>query len=153
MKKIIVLLSFIALLISCTGGTQTTATKSVETQTIGTIFDKAEANKLFNNVVESVKMSRSELDLILSHTEKYVMFNVNNGELVVLGDGRKVLYPAGKVIIPTDVFYLASKTKVIELLNLGTGTDIFFERRSKVFSITKDMNTLEEIQPCPPNCY
>lgn len=152
MKKIIVLFSFIVILISCTGGTQTIATKSIGTQTIGTIFDKAEANKLFDNVIESVKMSRSELDLILSRTEKYVMFNVNNGELVILGDGRKVLYPAGKVISSSDVYYVVSKSKVNELLSLGTGTEIFFERRLKVFSITKDMFTLEEMQPCPPNC-
>jgi len=80
------------------------------------------------------------------------MFNVNNGELIILGDGRKVLYPAGKVVNSTDVFYVVSKSKVIELLNLGSGTEIFFERRLKVFSITKDMNTLEESQPCPPYC-
>ncbi|MBI3125484.1 MAG: hypothetical protein HYZ10_13890 [Ignavibacteriales bacterium] len=153
MKKIIVLFSFIVILISCTGGTQTTGTKALDTQTIGAIFDKAEANKLFDNVIESVKMNRTELDLILSQTNNYVMFNVNNGELTILGDGRKVLYPAGKVINSTDVFYVASKSKVIELLNLGSGTDIFFERRPKVVSITKDMNTLEDVQPCPPDCY
>ena len=143
MKKIIVLFSFIVMLISCNGGTQT----------IGTIFDKAEANKLFNNVIESVKMNRSEMDLVLSQTNNYVMFNVNNGELIILGDGRKVLYPAGKTINSSDVFYVASKSKVIELLNLGSGTEIFFERRLKVFSITKDMFTLEEVLPCPPNCF
>ena len=153
MKRIIILLSFIVILISCTSGTQTTATKSVETQAIGTIFDKAEADKLFNNVIESVNMSRSELDLLLGRTENYLMFSINNGELVILGDGRKVLYPAGKVINPSDVFYMVSKSKVNELLNLGAGTEIFFERRLKVFSITKDMNTLEESLPCPPNCF
>lgn len=128
-------------------------TSSNFAQTIGQIFGKSEANTLFGSVLESVTMSQSQLSSILSQTQNYVMFKVSNGTVTILGDGRAVLYPTGTSVGPTEVFNVVSKSKVIELLNLGTGSQLFIERRSQTLTITKDMNTLEEMQPCPPYCY
>jgi hypothetical protein len=131
----------------------TLATSSNFAQTIGQIFGKSEANTLFGSVLESVTMSQSQLSSILSQTQNYVMFKVSNGTVTILGDNRAVLYSSGTTVSSTEVFNIASKSKVIELLNLGTGSQIFIERRSQTLTITKDMNTLEEMQPCPPYCY
>jgi len=121
-------------------------------QTIGQVFSKGAADTLFGNVIESVSITQSDLDSVLNQTQNYIMFQIINGELIILGDGRKVLYPAGKNVGPDEVFSLFSKSKVIELLGLGNGTIIAVEKRQCHLTVTFGSNTLELSWPCPPLC-
>lgn len=130
----------------------TLTTSTCFSQTIGQIFGKEEANTLFGSVLESVTMSQSQLSSIISQTQNYVMFKVSNGNVTILGDGRTVLYPTGATVSSSEVFYLFSKSKLIELFNLSSGTQIYIERRSQTQTITKEQNTLDLAQPCPPFC-
>ena len=130
----------------------TLTTSTCFSQTIGRLFGKEEANTLFGSVLESVTMSQSQLSSIISQTQNYVMFKVSNGTITILGDGRAVLYPSGATVSSSEVFYLFSKSKLIELFNLSSGTQIYIERRSQTQTITKEQNTLDLAQPCPPFC-
>ena len=122
-------------------------------QTIGKIFSKMEADSLFGNVIDSISINQSELNSLLNKTENYIMFQINKGKLIILGDGRNVLYPVGKNVNSDEVFALFSKSKVVELLNSGKGTILIFEKRRSHLTITFDLVTLEFSEWCPPNCF
>lgn len=124
-----------------------------QTQTIGKIFTKDEANTLYGNVIFSVTINVSELDSLLSQTQNVVMFNIMNKQLVLLGDNRKVLSAGSVKISPTDIFAFCSKSKLLELLNYGDGTQINFEIRLSHPTITYGLHTLEETNYCPPICF
>jgi len=121
-------------------------------QTIGKIFSKEEADKLFGDVIESTSMSLCDFISNINQTQNYVMFKENNGELIILGDGRKVLYPVGKKVEPEEVFALFSKSIVVELLCLSSGDKITVEKRKEHLTVTYGLNTLEFAEWCPPNC-
>ncbi len=121
-------------------------------QTIGKIYSREDANSLFGNVIESVPINQSDLISILNQTQNYIMFQINNGELIILGEGRSVLYPIGKTVSSNEVFALVSKSKVIELLSLGSGNTITLEKRQYYFTVTFGLNTLEDLLWCPPFC-
>lgn len=121
-------------------------------QVVGKIYSQDDANKLFGDVLGTVTMNRSELLPILSQTQNYVMFRVADDELMILGDGRKVLYPIGNSVNPNDVFYVVSKSKVTELLNLSASIKVNFEVRQKTQTVTSGTFTLEEALLCPPFC-
>jgi hypothetical protein len=121
-------------------------------QTVGRIYSKTEANILFGTVIESVQMNVDQFKSIIQQTNTDVMVRVLNGELTILGDGRNVLYPAGKNVGPNEVFRLYSKSRVNELLGLSHENAFSVERRSDTTTITFGSNTLEEALPCPPYC-
>jgi len=122
-------------------------------QTVGKIYSKEEANTLFGNVIDSTSVSLCDLISTINQTQNYVMFQIISGELIILGDGRKVLYPVGKTVDPKEVFTLFSKSKVVELLCLGSGNTVTVEKRKDHLTITFGLNTLEFGEPCPPFCY
>ncbi len=122
-------------------------------QTVGKIFSQEEANNLFGNVIESIPINLCDLISVLNQTQNYIMFQINNGELIILGDGRKILYPIGKNVDPKEVFALYSKSKVIELLCLGSGNTVAVEKRQSHLTVTFGLNTLEFSEWCPPICY
>lgn len=121
-------------------------------QTIGKIFSKEEANNLFGNVIESVSINKSDLISVLNQTQNYIMFQLNGGELIILGDGRNVLSPIGKIVSSNEVFALFSKSKVAELVNLGSGYTVIVEKRLNHLTMTFGLFTLEESMWCPPFC-
>ena len=122
-------------------------------QTVGKIFSRVEADSLFGNVIESVPIERCNLISLFNKTQNYIMFQVINGELVILGDGRKVLYPEGKNVSSDEVFALFSKSKVAELLGLSCGNTVTVEKRNNYLTVTFELLTLEEMEWCPPFCY
>jgi hypothetical protein len=124
-----------------------------QTKTIGKIFTKDDANTLYGNVIFMVTINVSELDSVLSQTQNVIMFNIMNKKLVLLGDNRKVISSDTVSISPTDVFAVCSKSKLLELLNYGDGTQINFEIRLNHPTITYGMHTLEETSICPPICF
>ncbi len=122
-------------------------------QAVGKIYSREEANNLFGNVIDSTSISLCDLISAINQTQNYVMFQIINGELIILGDGRKVLYPVGKIVDPKEVFALFSKSKVIELLCLSSGNTVAVEKRQNHLTVTFGLNTLEFGEPCPPICY
>ncbi|NJD22585.1 MAG: hypothetical protein FIA82_07950 [Melioribacter sp.] len=121
-------------------------------QTVGKIYSKEEANTLFGNVIDSASVSLCDLISAINQNQNYVMFQIINGELIILGDGRKVLYPVGKNVDPNEVFALYSKSKVVELLCLSSGNTVAVEKRQSHLTVTFGLNTLEESWLCPPFC-
>ena len=121
-------------------------------QTVGKIYGKEEANALFGNVIDSTSISLCDLISAINQTQNYVMFQIINGELIILGDGREVLYPVDKIVDPKEVFALFSKSKVVELLSLSSGNLVTVEKRQSHLTVTFGLNTLEEGWPCPPMC-
>lgn len=121
-------------------------------QTVGKIFSQEEANNLFGDVIESVPINLCDLISAINQTQNYVMFQIIRGELIILGDGRKVLYPVGKNVDSKEVFALFSKSKVMELICLAGGNAVTVEKRQSHLTVTFGLNTLEESWPCPPFC-
>lgn len=121
-------------------------------QTVGKVFSREDANNLFGKVIESVSINQSDLISVLNQSQNYIMFQINNGELIILGDGRKVLYPVGKDVNSNNVFALFSKSKVMELLSSRSGNTIAIEKRQNHLTVTFGLLTLEESILCPPFC-
>jgi len=121
-------------------------------QTIGKIYTKDQADKLYGNVIESVQLSVSEVNSLLNQSQDKIMFSIINKQLVILGDNRKVLSATTQNISSSDVFAVCSKSKLLELLNYGDANYVYFEKRASRPTITYGMHTLEDIVFCPPIC-
>jgi hypothetical protein len=121
-------------------------------ETIGTIFTKEEADLNYGSVLSSVHINSSELLSLINQPGKYLMFNIKDGSLSILGDGRASLYPASFTPEPADVYAVYSKSKIEELLNTGEATVTIIEQRKDVLSITNGTQTLETSGWCPPFC-
>jgi hypothetical protein len=119
----------------------------------GKIISAEEANKLFGDVIESIKINAKELLSLIGSTDKSVMLNIINGELYILGDARKVLRPATKEVKPEIVFHHYSKEIVLELINSNTDGILSVEKRKETLTITNGANTLEFCVYCPPICF
>jgi hypothetical protein len=119
---------------------------------VGTIFSKDEADKNFGPVLSSVKIASSELEALISQSNKLVMFNVAGGKLSILKEGRILLYPPGFSVKSDEKYAACSKSVVEELLSLGKADTTFVEQRKDVISITNGLHTLEQIPWCPPWC-
>lgn len=121
-------------------------------QEVGKIFDKEEANGLYGPVLESRIMNVDEFKALINLTTDKVMFRLENNQISILGDTRNLLYSNSKFIVTNQLFHMYSKSKVIELLNIGKSEIVVLENRKEVFSITVGDYTLEMSNPCPPNC-
>jgi hypothetical protein len=121
-------------------------------QVIGVIYNKSEADQKYGSVLNSVEMESNNLDSLLQESGNYLMFNIKDENLYILGTGRNPLYPKNISITPDEVFVVVSTSKVEELINKGQGLQTFFEKRKDVFSVTNGNYTLEEIAYCPPFC-
>jgi hypothetical protein len=123
-----------------------------KSQEIGKIYSKADAKAAFGIVKDSVSFSADDFRKILTGTEKFVMMKLVNGKLIILGDGRKVLYPPDAKVDPNDPFSFCSKSKVIELLKLSNSSTLTFEQRNFWNTISYDTDVLEDMVVCPPWC-
>jgi len=128
------------------------STITICAQTVGKIYDKDEADSLYGSSVTTLSMSKSLLAAILDETSDYVMFKIDNNRIIILGDDREQLYPGQLIISEADVFTMYSKSKVVELLNQGSGTTVYVEQRSTPLTLTYGESTLEEGSLCPPFC-
>ncbi|MBI1936935.1 MAG: hypothetical protein HYS25_02315 [Ignavibacteriales bacterium] len=128
---------------------------TVYTPEYGKLFTKEEANTLYGKPIESIAMDAKTFRSVLAETKNILMYAIVDGEIILAGEGRKVLYPVGKSIPEKTVLYVASKKVVQELIDKIGATEnaqIFIERRSSVISISYENYTLEQGTPCPPNC-
>jgi hypothetical protein len=121
-------------------------------QTIGKIYTKDEADKLYGNVIESVQISVSELNSLLNQSQDKIMFSILNNQLVLLGDNRVMLSTTSQNINSSDIFSVCSKSKLLELLNYRDAINVYFEKRISRPTITYGMHTLEDMTVCPPLC-
>ncbi len=121
-------------------------------QIVGVIYDKPEADQKYGTVIDSVFLRSTLLDSLTMKSGTYLMFNISEGNLYILGTGRKPLYPEGISVNPDEVFNVVSSSKVNELLDKGRNSQTYFEKRMDIFSITNGNYTLEEIAYCPPFC-
>ena len=119
---------------------------------IGTIMTNEEANETYGEVQSSVSMSSSQLSSLSGQTKNLMMFKIIEDRLYILGDSRAVLYPSGGSVDSSEVFAVYSKSKVLELLQMGENSTTFIEKRKEVYSLTNGQYTLEIANWCPPYC-
>ncbi|MCL4547853.1 MAG: hypothetical protein M1495_04715 [Bacteroidetes bacterium] len=125
---------------------------SVFAQTYGKVLKKTKADRLFGRVYQSSKMSVKEFNIIIGGSSNTVMLNILKKQLYILGDKRKVLYPAKTTVDSTTVFHVFSKSKVEELLKANKDATITVEIRKKHLTVTHGTSTLEFSTVCPPWC-
>lgn len=126
----------------------------MKAQDIGTIYSKAEANQKFGIVIQSFSMKDTTISSLIAEAGNYIMFDVKNNQVIILGQKRAPLYPTKKTAVSTDeIFKVYSVNKVKELIKLGNNNTTIIEYRGNVISLTNGDYTLEEGAICPPFCY
>ena len=118
----------------------------------GKIVTKEEADNLFGPVLDSIEISASDLLTLIKQTVNGVLFNIINGELIILGDGRKALMPAGTAVAAEVVFHHYSKEIVLQLINSNSAGPVYVEQRKDKLTVTCGVSTMEWGTDCPPNC-
>ena len=121
-------------------------------QTFGKFYTIQEVTQLHGPVLEKVAFSRSRFQKFLDKTDDLLMFTFKGNKLLIAGDGRKIIYPESASIPPSDTLKVFSKSNIESLLNKGTADSVYVEKRSDTISITYNNSTLEQPDPCPPNC-
>ena len=119
----------------------------------GKIYTNAEANSLFGPVIKSVTISSIEINNLIFQTTNYLMFRILNGNLTILGDKRKVLYPVNAVIGEQDVYRYLSVSLIQKIIKDGNCPIMYIEiRNNEILTITNGAYTLENTVLCPPFC-
>lgn len=118
----------------------------------GRIISKIEADSLFGPAVQSVTIKSDSVNNWVAKSDSRLMFALENGQVVVLRNKRELIAPATAVVSPAAVFHAYAKAKVAQLILSSKSPDVYFEQRSKVFSITCGDSTLEFGVGCPPWC-
>ncbi len=121
-------------------------------QTVGKVLSKDEAYALFGAVTDSVDMSISDFNSILNQAQNYCMFKISNSGVIILGDGKKLLFPMNIIVNSHDIFSVFSTSKIKELISTGTSGIISFENRKDRLTITYGFSTLDFSMLCPPFC-
>ncbi len=120
---------------------------------IGKIISKTEADSSFGNVLISVSMTKENVvEFQNKCTTNVIMFDISDSKLRVLDGNRQPILNVDSPVKDTDVFHVYSMSKVQELLSLSADSNVLFEVRENVFSITSGDYTLEFGNPCPPIC-
>jgi hypothetical protein len=125
---------------------------NIYSQSIGKLYDKDEADQKYGPVLESAEISRVDMESMLRITSKVIMFKFVEGELIILGDNRKLLTSTKTEIHQNDEFYMFTIDKVIELMVKGNSNSVFVEQRTTKLTITNGAFTLQESLLCPPFC-
>ncbi|HEX2962184.1 MAG TPA: hypothetical protein VHO43_10365 [Ignavibacteriales bacterium] len=125
---------------------------SVTAQTYGKIYLKEEADLTYGPVISSINIKTADLQQILDKAGNFILFNIQEGRLTILGEGRKVLCPAGISADDSTVFKMFSVSIVRELLLKGKEETTRVENRKDVLSLTNGAYTLEFAAGCPPIC-
>ena len=121
-------------------------------QEIGKLFSKHEADILFGKVLNSVEIDKAKLAGLTDINSDAFMFKISAGELLILDENRKTLYPDDRTVSEKEIFYYFSKSKVKEFLSAGATDVIKVEMRESTLTLTGRDNTLEQAMLCPPFC-
>ena len=120
---------------------------------VGKIYTNADANSVYGPVITSVAISSIQLNNLTFQTTNYLMFRILNGNLTILGDKRKVLYPLNTVIDVQDVFRFLSISLIQKIIKDGNSPITNIEiRNNGILTITNGVYTLENTVECPPFC-
>jgi len=125
---------------------------------IGKLYSKAEANSVYGAVKTSLKIDTEVLKHIISRTPDKILFNIVNGNLMVLNADRSVLFSndvAQKSVKSDVIFHMFSTSQVAKLLELGGNnpTTTIELRDNNILTVTNGEESLEFSQICPPNCW
>ena len=120
--------------------------------TVGKIFSKEEANKLYGPALQSVQIPVSELKIYMGKSVNSLMFRYEDGLFYVADNNRKVLNY--NITFPTTAVFTWFSISVIEsLIGQGSGDTAFMELRANdIVTITINAFTMETGYPCPPWC-
>ena len=121
-------------------------------QVTGKLFTKKAANEKFGAVTNSVETPVKNLENWLNQTDKYIMFKIVNNSVIVLNQGRHVIYPEDTKVDSSDVFTVYSKSVIEDLISVGDTDSVSFEQRETVFTVTVGNVTMEVGGICPPWC-
>lgn len=124
---------------------------------IGKLYTQAEANSVYGAVRSSLTINTDILKHILSRTPDKVMFNIVNGNLMILNGNRSVLFSndvAQKAVNADVIFHIFSTSLVAKLLELGGNnpTTTIELRDNNTLTVTNGTETLEGAYACPPYC-
>ena len=153
MKKVL----SIILLIILTVITFNTLSYSQATGVIGKLYTKSAADQTYGMVNTSVTVNTLTIQQAMEKSSDYLMFNIINGNLIILSGKREVLYSADfttKSVSSSIVFHVFSVSKIKELIEKG-GNNPFTNvelRDNNVLTITNGVVTIEMSQVCPPFC-
>ncbi|OGU35552.1 MAG: hypothetical protein A2068_02160 [Ignavibacteria bacterium GWB2_35_6b] len=117
----------------------------------GKIFTKEDAEELFGKVIKSVDMSTDEAINLLAKTDRYMMFNFVNDELIILNRNRKTIH-GNYQPKSSEVFHVYRTSVFEELLAKYPNNKISFQLREKKFSVENGNFVMEMTDPCPPFC-
>jgi hypothetical protein len=118
----------------------------------GQLFTKEDANQRFGPVLKSIDLPVSAFTGLTNQTSNHLMFRIQGNQPIVLDGKRNVLYPAGTVVNPQEVFTVYNISVINELLSNNSGEFISIEQRKDVLSISFGEMTMEVGTLCPPFC-
>jgi hypothetical protein len=153
MKKLFSTLSLtisIMALFNFSGYSQTTGI-------IGKLYTKAAADQTYGKVNSSVTVNTLTITQVIERSPDHLMFNIINGNLIILNGKRAVLYSSDfstKSVSRSAVFHYFSASKIKELIQLG-GNNPFTTielRSNNILTISSGTETLEAALLCPPVC-
>lgn len=121
-------------------------------ETIGKIISKAEADKNFGPVVQSIALDTAEVEKLIQASGDYLLFHILESKLVVLDKNRNAMMGDAKAFDAVTPFHVFSTSKVIELLKSGNAPTTTVELRKGVLSVTNGEYTMEYSTLCPPVC-
>lgn len=121
-------------------------------QEVGIIYSKEAAESVYGAVKEHVGLNSSVFASIVEKSNHYVMFSIRDGVIIIADENRNPLHPEGAEFSEDLVFHYFSRSKVLELIKMGSESEISIELRRDVLSITNGNFTLENARPCPPYC-
>jgi len=131
----------------------------INAQEVGKIISAKEADALFGKVTEEVTITLSALKDFSSKTKEYVMLNIIDKQLHVLGDSRRAITSISEKLDSKTVLHVFSKSKVDEFISKSesqlqtTGTNsINIQIRGDKLMLSNGFDVLEFSQACPPFC-
>lgn len=127
------------------------------TGVIGKLFTKAQADQNFGKVNSSVTVNTLTITQAIEKSPDYLLFNIVNGNLLILNRKRGVLYsanPATMKVASNVPFHIFSVSKVKELISSGGNNPftIVELRDNGILTITNGTETMEMSLMCPPYC-
>ena len=128
------------------------STQNLLAQTYGKIISKEEADSLFGEILESKPVTVSDFMLILEKSNSYLMFLLEDGELVIKKEGQEIVYKSGTNELIGGIFHVFSKSIIMELLSRGQSEFVLIDRREKELCISYENYILEFGMECPPFC-
>jgi len=123
------------------------------TGVIGKLYTKDQANQIYGPVLQSISINTTSLSALAAKTPNYIMFNILNGQVVILNSYRSVLYGPMTAVSASQVFRVFSTSIVNQLIQQGGSPTTNIElRANNTLTVSNGEETLEMSYTCPPIC-